>query len=71
MYVTLKNKGCSESKTSMKIRCSKQVAHYALSYFTKHGTYRYGQGDKRVFEDNVGNRSHHDELMVFCLAFDF
>ena len=39
MTETLKNKGCSACKNSMKIRCSKPAAHSALSYFTELWTY--------------------------------
>ena len=35
--MTSKEEGCSECQISVKIGCSKPVAHTALSYFTKRG----------------------------------
>ena len=37
--VNLKEEGCSECQVSVKIDCSKPVAHTAMNYFTKLGIY--------------------------------
>ena len=59
--MTLKKEGCSDFQLSVKIGCSKPVAHTALSYFTKRGIYRDGErtGHPRI------TSAIEDSLMIF------
>ena len=60
--MTLKDKWCSECQISVKIGCSKRVAHTALSYFTKLGIY---SGEERTGRPRITSATD-DSKMHLC-----
>ena len=65
IIVTLKEDGISECEISVEVGCGKQVAHNALSYFTKLGIF---WDEKRTCRPRITSAIDYT-MMKFCFFY--